>query len=49
MLYRNKNTGALVEFSSEVKGGPWELCEVPGSAKDPKVVKAPKKTGTKKK
>ncbi len=51
MVYRNKNTGAIVEFSSELSGGPWEPIESPRPAKasDPKpAAKAPKKTAPKK-
>ena len=35
MFYRNKKDGAVVEFFSEVKGGPWEPIEVSGPVKDP--------------
>ena len=51
MLYCNKKNGAVVDFCSEIKGGLWELVEVPRPAKasgSKPVAKAPKKTTPKK-
>lgn len=57
MLYRNKKNGTVVDFCSEVKGGPWEPVEVSRPAKNldtktttksPQKSRALKKTESKK-
>lgn len=42
MIYRNKRTGAVVDFCSEIKGGPWELVAASRSAEDLEPKPAPK-------
>lgn len=52
MLYRNKKNGTVVDFCSEVKGGPWEPVETSRPAKDPEpkpTVRTPQKSRVSKK
>lgn len=46
MLYRNNKNGAVVDFYSEIKGGPWEAVEDLRPATSPEqksAIKTPKK------